>query len=75
VRALLNRRVDLNLRNNTGFTALMIATHEARLDVVQALLEFGANTRLRNKRRETAVDIAQYVGDQRIAQVLQAVAQ
>ena len=70
MRTLLPRRIDIDVKNGHGYNALMIAAHEDRVEIVQALLDAGANARLRNKKRETAVDIAKLGGHERISQAL-----
>jgi len=48
----------------------MIAAHERREDLVRILIDAGANVKTRNKRRETASDIAGFVGDDRLVAML-----
>jgi len=48
----------------------MMASLEGRLDVVRELLKAGADRNLRNKKRETAIDIATAAGHAEIAQLL-----
>jgi uncharacterized protein len=57
-------------RNSFGYSALMIASQEGKMDVVKTLLNAGADRTLRNKKRETAVDIAVASGHLGIAQLL-----
>lgn len=58
VRALSARGASADLRNEQGYTALMLASAAGHGEIVKALLEAGADRGLRNKRRQTAVDIA-----------------
>lgn len=64
----------VNQRNASGHTALMIAAQEGYLDVVRLLLHPprgpGADKELRNRRRETAADLAEAAGHQAIAKLL-----
>ena len=46
------------LRTSAGNTGLMYAVHFKKKDVVRFLMNFGADTTLRNNHNETAVDIA-----------------
>jgi ankyrin repeat protein len=48
----------------------MIASQEGKLDVVKTLLSARADRTLRNKKRETAADIAVASGHPEIAQLL-----
>src|SRR5262249_11905782 len=52
-----------NIRNNQGYTALMIACAEALIDA-------GAERGLRNKKRQTAADIAAVSGHAAITELL-----
>jgi serine/threonine-protein phosphatase 6 regulatory ankyrin repeat subunit B len=67
---LLKRRVRPDVRDNVGYNALMIASHEGRADIVKALLNAGADRTLRNKKRDTAVDVATASGHAEIVQLL-----
>ena len=53
-----------------GMTVLMEAVKVKHLGVVQLLLKAGANTRLRNSKEKTALDIAINMGAHKIAQLL-----
>jgi uncharacterized protein len=48
----------------------MIASAEGHTDVVKALVDGGADRGLRNKKRQTAADIAQASGQPAVAQLL-----
>jgi ankyrin repeat protein len=48
----------------------MIASYEGRADIVKALLNAGADRTLRNKKRDTAVDVATASGHAEIVQLL-----
>jgi len=52
------RRIDLNVKDLNGSTALMLAAENGHLSIVKDLLELKANTALRNKAGKTALDIA-----------------
>ena len=58
VRALTKRGAAADLRNEQGYTALMLASAAGHGEIVKALLEAGADRGLRNKRRQSAVDSA-----------------
>jgi len=51
VQALLAEGVDVNTRNKLGQTALMMASRDGHLDVVQALLAKGADSQCHGQRR------------------------
>ena len=61
--ALLKAGANPNIRNNQGYTALMIACAEALIDA-------GAERGLRNKKRQTAADIAAVSGHAAITELL-----
>jgi len=71
VGALLRRRADPNIRNNLGFSPLMMAAREGQSETAQVLIEGGADRRLRNKRRETASDIAATTGHEAVSRLLE----
>jgi uncharacterized protein len=47
-----------DLRNEQGFTALTLASAAGHGEVIKALPQAGADRGLRNKRRQTEIDIA-----------------
>ena len=61
---------DINSRNNNGYTALMLAAEEGHAAIVQILIGAGADTSLRNKKREQAKDIASAFGHANVVQLL-----
>ena len=71
VRSLLQRRADPNVRNGRGFSPLMMAAREGRTDIAQTLIESGADRHLKNKRRETAAEIAAVAGHEAISKLLE----
>jgi ankyrin repeat protein len=64
------RRASTGVRNGMGYDALMIAAREGRADIMRALLQARADRTLRNRKRETARDIAVASGHADIAQLL-----
>jgi len=58
------------VRNDVGYNALMIASEEGQAHIVEALLRFGASRTLRNRKRETAIDLALMSKHAEIAQLL-----
>jgi len=67
---LLKQGARPDVRNNFGYSALMIASQEGNADVVKNAAERRADRTLRNKKRETAADIATASGQPAIAQLL-----
>jgi ankyrin repeat protein len=51
---------DLDLQNNNGDTALMIAVQKGIKFYVKYLLDSGADIHIRNIKNETAMDMAKY---------------
>jgi ankyrin repeat protein len=56
-RLLLERGVDVNAQRKNLFTPLHLAAFKGRLEIVQLLLDHGANATAENVRRETALHI------------------
>jgi hypothetical protein len=50
--------VDINIQNDSGDTALMLAVADNNLEKVTLLLEFGANKDIKNKEGETPLQFA-----------------
>ncbi|AGJ98955.1 Ankyrin repeat domain protein [Wolbachia endosymbiont of Drosophila simulans wNo] len=48
VRSLLNAKIDVNIKDRAGFTALHNAAHSGHLDVVKLLISKGADVHARN---------------------------
>ena len=61
---------DINVRNEAGQTPLMRAAAKGYADMVQVLIQNGANPRLENNRGESAMTIALLKGYTRIAESL-----
>jgi ankyrin repeat protein len=55
---LLAQHVDKDTQNEFGDTALIIASRNGNAVLVQRLLSAGASTRLRNKNKASAADVA-----------------
>jgi ankyrin repeat protein len=70
VRLLLNKGARPDVRNNLGYTALMISSSQGHANVVGELLKAGADRTLRNKKHERAIDIATAAGHAEITQLL-----
>ena len=62
---------DVNVRNETGQTPLMLATEKGYADMVQVLIQHGANPKLVNNQGESALTIALMKGYTRIAESLE----
>ena len=58
VQALLAKQADPNAKNETGVTALMVATASGHQDVFQALLANGANVDAKDNHGRSALSIA-----------------
>jgi ankyrin repeat protein len=58
VAKLLAARVEKDAQNEFGDTALIIASRNGNTALVRQLLKSGASTRLRNKNRASAADVA-----------------
>jgi ankyrin repeat protein len=59
VSSLLAKQVDKDTQNEFGDTALIIASRNGDVSLVKRLLDAGAATRIRNRDRATAADIAE----------------
>ncbi|KAF8818835.1 ankyrin repeat domain-containing protein [Rickettsia endosymbiont of Cardiosporidium cionae] len=56
---LLSRNIDLNFRDHKGYTALMHAVDKkSSIELVQLLLQHGADKNIKNNSNQTALDIA-----------------
>jgi hypothetical protein len=55
VRELINQGVDVNSKNSSGFTALIIASQAGYIETIKALLAAGADVNARNIEGETAL--------------------
>ena len=58
VKFLIKANVSLDIRNNNGFTALMIAAKEGFISITKLLLYAGAKVTLVNNMGENAYEIA-----------------
>ena len=70
MRALIQLGAAADLRNEQGYTALMLASAAGHGEIVKAPLGAGADRGLRNKRRQTAVDIANASGQTAVVELL-----
>jgi ankyrin repeat protein len=59
VDGLLAKQADKDAQNEFGDTALIIASRNGDVALVKRLLAAGATTRIRNRDRATAADVAQ----------------
>ncbi|OGI28755.1 MAG: hypothetical protein A2287_06930 [Candidatus Melainabacteria bacterium RIFOXYA12_FULL_32_12] len=62
--------IDVNIQNSTGDTALMYSVVIDRKELVNKLLEKGADTNLKNKHGETALILASIFDRKEIAKTL-----
>ncbi|MBK7394141.1 MAG: ankyrin repeat domain-containing protein [Chloracidobacterium sp.] len=64
------RRINVDLRDTKGMTALMLAAAAGHRNVVEALIRLKAKTRLRNFKGQTAADLATLNGHPEISKIL-----
>lgn len=64
------RRIDLNVKDQDGMTALMLAAEGGHTEIVKTFVMLKANTRLTNKAGKTALDIARGNGHADIVKLL-----
>ena len=62
---------QLDIKSLKGNTALMLAAQSGHKAVVKGLLEHGADSALRNRQRDQAVNLAASAGHQDIAVLLE----
>ena len=71
---LLEKGADPNIsvvgEDNEGWTALMFASSEGFVEIVNMLLEKGANPGKKNKEGFDAIDIAEYFGHKKCMTIL-----
>lgn len=60
VRLLLKHKADVNIKNNSGDTALINASHYCETDMIQLLLDYKANVTLENTEGNNALHNAVY---------------
>ena len=70
VKFLLARGASVDLHNNVGGTALMLAAENGNLNIVWALLRAGADPEARNQHNVTALQHAKVMGHTATAQLL-----
>jgi ankyrin repeat protein len=70
VRNLLDRGADVDARDRHGQTALMLAAHAGRRDVVEALIAHGANLNTTAKYGLSALMLALIAGHTQVARLL-----
>jgi len=72
LRILLEQGLDINSREKiSDYTPLMVAVNNGALDAVELLLERGADRGLKNRRGETALEMAQSMNLAKITELLQ----
>ena len=62
----------LNAADCSGYTPLMLAAEHGRVDTARDLLEAGANPALRNKLNHQAIELADWFGQKKIVEELEA---
>ena len=54
----INSRVDVNVKNEDGNTALILAAYKGNAEVINALIKAGADVNAKNKNNDTALTLA-----------------
>ena len=62
--------IKVNLKDNYGKTALMIAAYHGKLEVAKVLLQNGANINLQNTNNWTALMFAAEKGHDKVVELL-----
>ena len=70
IRMLVEHKIDVDAQDSDGNTALMAAVSHKESQKVEALLRYGANVGLKNKRNETAVKFSVLKGDLNVMRAL-----
>lgn len=65
-----NSELDIDSQDESGWTALMLASRAGYVDVVRLLLDSGANPRLENDNKETALLLAATQGRTEVVRLL-----
>ena len=68
--SLINDGLDVNVQDHSGYSILMLASYNGRLETTQALLDLGAEADLRNSRGQTPLGGACYKGNIEIVKLL-----
>lgn len=71
IQILLENKVDVNIKDNEGYTPLMIAAAKSSSDIISLLLKAGANPTIKNAGGDTALSIAIGEGRADIVKLLQ----
>jgi quinoprotein dehydrogenase-associated probable ABC transporter substrate-binding protein len=69
-KALIKRGADVNAKDKTGMTALMVAASHDNAAMVGLLLQSGANPKAKNAQGQTALAIAKLNGNKEAAQAI-----
>ena len=72
IEQLLQIGADPNIKNNKGYTALMLAVERGNIELVRVLLSYNANILLSNSDGKSALTIAQEANKTDIVELLQA---
>ncbi|XP_064609858.1 NAD-capped RNA hydrolase NUDT12-like isoform X2 [Liolophura sinensis] len=70
VRTLIKGMVDINAKNDRGWTGLMLAARNGHMSVISALLEQGCDKEALNPSGQTALDIATFWNHKGAADIL-----
>ncbi|WP_263354960.1 ankyrin repeat domain-containing protein [Acidicapsa acidisoli] len=70
VQSLIAGNVDINQRNEDGFTALVLASYNGSPDVAELLLQHHASTEIKDPVGRTALMAASFQGDEKCVKLL-----
>jgi len=69
-RMLIERGIDVNAKQEGGFTPLQAAAQNGQLELIDLLLAYGADANVQNDKGETALDIARASNHAEAAKIL-----
>ena len=70
VKLLLKENTDVNIRNEDGWTALMLASHNGHMQVIEVLLKENADVNIQSEKGMTALMLASRYGHTQIVELL-----
>jgi ankyrin repeat protein len=69
-KGLIERKADVNAQSNDGMTALMVAAAHNSPPMIGLLMDAGADAEIKNKRGQTARDVAELNGNREASQAI-----